>query len=79
MTDQRTLKKIIAEQREQIEKQKIIIDELNENYLSLNQKYEELQDAIGESERGKTHKSLNCRYDESPSQTNYQQEKAKQK
>lgn len=48
MTDQRTLKKIIAEQREKIEKQKIIIDELNDNYLKLNLKYqiEKLQDAI---------------------------------
>lgn len=41
MTDQRTLKKIIAEQREKIEKQKIIIDELNLKY-----KIEKLQDAI---------------------------------
>lgn len=48
MTDQRTLKKIIAEQREKIEKQKIIIDELNDNYLKLELKYkiEKLQDAI---------------------------------
>jgi len=46
MTDQRTLKKIIEKQREQIEKQKIIIDELNKNYFLLNKKYDELQDVI---------------------------------
>jgi hypothetical protein len=41
VTDQRTLKRIIGEQRGTIEKQKLVIDELNENYLKLDAAYDE--------------------------------------
>jgi hypothetical protein len=44
MTDQRTLKTIIGEQRGTIEKQKVVIDELNTNYLKLNEKFDSLHD-----------------------------------
>ena len=41
MTDQRTLKRIIGEQRGTIEKQKLVIEELNDNYLKLDRAYDE--------------------------------------
>jgi hypothetical protein len=40
MTDKRALITVIGEQRGIIEKQKIVIDELNENYLKLNSKFD---------------------------------------
>jgi hypothetical protein len=49
MTDQRTLKRIIGEQRGIIEKQKVVLDELNENYLKLNSTFETSDKMLGEA------------------------------
>jgi hypothetical protein len=46
MTDHHTLKRIIGEQRGTIEKQKAVIDELNENYTKLSLGFEHLADKI---------------------------------
>lgn len=49
MTDQRTLKRIIGEQRGIIEKQKVVIDELNENYLKLSANFNVSDNLLGEA------------------------------
>jgi hypothetical protein len=49
MTDQRTLKRIVGEQRGIIEKQKLVIEELNENYLKLNKSFEESDNLLGKA------------------------------